>query len=490
MVKAKATDADKPQGLSPVASPRRALSGVSKERSTGTPSQFSTEALRRTLAHTPAMAHTPASTHTPVEQTLARTPASTHTTVEQTLAHTLATAHNPALTRTPVKQNILAKTDSYTPAKIDCTHATKITTPKRKFDETEVEAFANLAITTNKMPPVISGIKKRTKMSDNEPMDETEHAKLAKAAANVTIDEATDSLEDLLAKFENTHKKQKKAKAQATDQSKQDTTTKPSTSYASATAASTRQKMQLTIFQTTKSQQPLTYANYLEVKRILTVKRSAEVITLLNKGIMPDDPNNEINFDPLPLDSDSRGFPLVVNNKDSLEWIMKQVATINIEGVVFRAWKPDEKPQVYELQLYLNESHNALEEPHIHTLLKHYNPGLPVDDYQIDDIIEQSDRLGHDKGRIVMITAGGVFHDFCQARGFKLHFIGGSAPCQTPEEKARLANIKKRDRDLAGLSGSGNRTTTATSAYNQKPGAGQTQKMLPGGKIPKKPKAT
>jgi hypothetical protein len=232
-------------------------------------------------------------------------------------------------------------------------------------------------------------------------------------------------------------KQQEKQKSEAAPPAGEQAGAGPS--YAQA-AATSDENITFTIYQTDHSHQPVHYQNYLEIKRLLSEYRAAEVISDVKKGVVP----KKINFTVLPLDPETRGMPMTVKNKLSYEWVVNILTTIVIDEVIFKAWLPNEKPKSFEFQLYLSEAHNNLEVEHIMIILKTYNEGLPAD-WKFAEEVEQTDRQGHDKGRIFNLTAGTLFHEYCKLKGFRLEFIGGWAPCQTPEEKVRLANIKKRE---------------------------------------------
>jgi hypothetical protein len=97
--------------------------------------------------------------------------------------------------------------------------------------------------------------------------------------------------------------------------------------------------------------------------------------------------------------------------------------------------------------------------PQITHLLRLLNPQLP-DDWEIDDVTEQTDCHKNDKGRVFHIKAGFEFYSYCRKNDFTLDFSGERVPCINPEE-TRLQLLKKRERELSGNNPGGLRQSSS-----------------------------
>jgi hypothetical protein len=197
----------------------------------------------------------------------------------------------------------------------------------------------------------------------------------------------------------------------------------------------------LTVFQTDYSQHPVSMANFLALRNFITTHQSAAILGADEEGEDPPD----LSFEILPLDRETRGMPIQPDNIYSQRWLEELINDIEIEGTSFKTWLPGERPQNFAMEVYLHSDHDGLTEEQVIRLLKHLNkqPPLPVD-FRLQEIKQQLDRQGQQKGRVATLQAGPNFYSYCKNHGWKLKFPGGTVPCITQEDKSRNFQQQKK----------------------------------------------
>jgi hypothetical protein len=318
-------------------------------------------------------------------------------------------------------------------------------------------ALKNLTINTSKTAHVFSEPSKANIVNMNADGN-AQNGAAAGAGAGAGL------LGDILHQFQQVHDRRTKKKtanqpASNTDGNNAAEPT-PSTSAATADEAPQptmaevlRRRNMVMVYQTHYTKQPLTGNNLAYVRRTMKQLLLARILfaDADNQGDpganvdedMADLPPVGINWTTGNLDPDTRGLALIPDDQASRTWIQSHVLTLTNEGTQFRAWALDENPAEYCYEMYLSEDYNCMEQDQVFTLLHRLNPGIPTDDYSVEQVTDMADKRDYNKGRLFRLKTGAVFHEYCKSRSFNLKYAGDMIQCIEAEEKQRQANKKK-----------------------------------------------
>jgi hypothetical protein len=125
-----------------------------------------------------------------------------------------------------------------------------------------------------------------------------------------------------------------------------------------AAAAATPPARPFWIFQTTYAKQPINTATYVALRAYLKKTLVATHCSAENYGMT----NAEINFTPLDFDQNQRGFPLLLTNDVSVDWVRKILTTCKINDADYRLWLPGEEPKDYLMSIYLNSDFDGIDQ--------------------------------------------------------------------------------------------------------------------------------
>ena len=186
------------------------------------------------------------------------------------------------------------------------------------------------------------------------------------------------------------------------------------TSHSEASQSMERQqqsKLKLLIFGAGPSRPKLTSELYAEFKKHFVAEFAQAV---LSQSVSP---HIDITYDR----KESCGV-IASNERASLGWLKKTVAEIKIGVNCFAAWEENEIPKVFEMNIFLPESYDQLKVPVVKSLIEHFNPDAK-------DTLEIRNERPLISGRMLEVSVGPVFRDFCLRNGGKLTFLMGSISC-------------------------------------------------------------
>ena len=186
------------------------------------------------------------------------------------------------------------------------------------------------------------------------------------------------------------------------------------TSHSEASQSMERQqqsKLKLLIFGAGPSRPKLTSELYAEFKKHFVAEFAQAV---LSQSVSP---HIDITYDR----KESCGV-ITSNDRASLGWLKKTVAEIKIGVNCFAAWEENEIPKVFEMNIFLPESYDQLKVPVVKSLIEHFNPDAK-------DTLEIRNERPLISGRMLEVSVGPVFRDFCLRNGGKLTFLMGSISC-------------------------------------------------------------
>jgi hypothetical protein len=178
---------------------------------------------------------------------------------------------------------------------------------------------------------------------------------------------------EYMQEFERNRKEQE---MMAVAQDDEDQIPGPSTSYAAA--AATPPARPYFIFETTTTKKPINTATYLWLRAHLKQALLATHCAAQQFGLDLIADDELINFSPLPFDQELRGFPILLKNKASIDWVKETLTVTNFEGAEFRLWAPGEDPGTQVMSIYLNSDFDGVSTEFLVRTILLFNSGIPL----------------------------------------------------------------------------------------------------------------
>jgi hypothetical protein len=299
-------------------------------------------------------------------------------------------------------------------------------------------------------------------------MDTQENEDMASALANIAGH--TDLVQTIMKDFETIRSKKKQIKEIAQKEAAEQTAADGSKKTYAA-AMQTAQDLRVVVYATKHTKQPLQMEHYQQISQHIVEKCSASLIAHFTLG----EETPIINCSVHSLDPETRGLPITPTSQQSHKWLLREIDTLTLDGVKFRAWGLGEEPETFALQLYLNERYNSLQLEQIRLLLTNLNKELP-ETYTIEDYVEQQDRRANDKGRVFTVIGDSDFKNYCEQRNYQLAFAGGPISCITEAERLKRLAARNKPQTVinatvAAAATTSNSGSTRTSAYGKPAGS-------------------